>query len=226
MKTMRFLILIALASMLANAPLQAALLDLTNPGGPDLLAGYLDVSFNATSGTFLASGYTVDYQNGSVSLSDAGDYTLTANITPAGVLSGGSLTIQGDLGSGTETLLTGTLTTGPGGTAFGFQDPSEGSPRNIFEFLFTVTGGDAAVVQDFGGGGGGGAVILDAAFQDGGTPFSGYWTTSFHNVGNGSSAVSDNFAVPEPSTASLLLMVGGALWVAARCACLRTVPRP
>ena len=204
---------------------------LSNPGGPDILAfgvSGLDVNFNAGSGTFNATGLTVDYINGSVSLQGAGAYSLTASITPAGFLTSGSLTINGDVGSGDQILLSGSLSSGWSGPSgvWGFQDPSEGAPRNIFEFLFTVTGGDNAnVLQDVGGIGAGGGVIINADFGDGSQQFTGDWLTSFQNADGGNGGVSDNFAVPEPSSVSLLLLAGGPLGVVARRSRLKITPR-
>ncbi len=193
---------------------QASLLNL-NADAPDFMASFVNLSYNSTNGSFSALGFTTDYQGGSATLMDLGNYSLTANISSAGVLSSGSLTIQGDIGSGVETLLNGTLNTGANGIAFGSETTSDPSPRNIFEFLFTVTGGNSTIVSDFGGlGAANRGVILNAFFQNGGVPFTGNWTSSFHN--NGNSGVSDNFVqVPEPSVAALLL--AGAIFVRRRC---------
>ena len=207
------LLLLSGALVLAGSGAKASLLNL-DPSTPDFMTSFLSVSYNAGNSNFLASGLTTDYQGGSAALVNAGNYSLSATINHSGVLTGGSLLIKGDIGSGDETLLTGTLKTGPGGTAFGFQDPSDAPPRNLFEFLFTVTGGDPVIVNDFGGPGiANRGVIVTAEFQNGGTPFTGVWTSSFNNNGSG---FSDNFApVPEPASASLLLL-GGALLLAKR----------
>jgi len=173
---------------------------------PDFGADFLNVTYVASNDTFQAAGFTPVYSNGSVPLVGLGAYTLTATITGAGLLTAGTLMIAGDVGQGTETLLTGTLNTGASGTAFGFMDPPGGS---VFEFLFTVTGGDPTVMQDFGGTNAADCgIILDAWFVSSGTPFNGSWTNDFNN--DGFSGVSDNFAaVPEPSPI-LLLLLGGA----------------
>lgn len=195
---------------------RATLLNLTPPTTPDFMAGLMNVSYTPDyyapgSGLFLASGYTLNYANGSALLVDVGAYTLSATITSAGVLTGGGLTIQGDIGAGVETLLTGSLNTGSSGTAFGFNNGG----GNIFEFLFTVTGVNPGIVADFGGmGTPNGGVILDANFGGGGdVPFNGTWINAFHNNGSGN-AVSDNFAplvVPEPAS-GCLLGVGIVAW--------------
>ena len=212
-ETVRVMILIGASALWAGLESQAIPLGLPNPStAPDLMGSFQEVSYTAGNGLFQAIGYTTDYANGSASLVDIGAYTLIATITGAGVLTSGALTIGGDIGFGQETLLVGTLSTGPSGTAFGFMDPPIGG--NIFEFLFTVTGGDPTVVSKFGGLGAGGGVILDAWFQNGGTPFSGLWTSDFSN--DGWSGVSDSFSMspvtaPEPSSI-LVTLLGAALW--------------
>jgi len=198
--------------LLSNAELQATPLNLT-PGSPDFIASSLRVNYIvATNTTFSAVGATTSYQGGSVPLIGSGSYDLFVGINQSGVLTFGFLTINGDIGAGPETLLSGTLTTGSSGTAFGFQDPPGG---NTFEFLFTVTGGDPIVVSDFGGlGSSNHGVIVNAFFENGGVPFDGSWTSSFHNDGH--SGVSDTFAqVPEPST-MVLLFVCASAWLAIR----------
>ena len=113
------------------------------------------------------------------------------------MLSAGTLTIDGDIGAGVTTLLTGNL------NAVGSDD----NGGDIFEFRFTVTGGDPVVVNDFGGvGASNGGVILTAFFGDGDVPFTGSWTSDFNNSGTGSGVADSTLvAVPEPSTCGLLL---------------------
>ena len=186
--------------LLANSQTQAALLGLSpSPSAPDFGAGFLNVTYVATGDTFQATGFTTDYSNGTVPLLGIGPCTLTATITDDGQLTSGTLTLGGDVGQGTQTLLTGTL------NVLGFMDPPGGS---VFEFLFTVTGGNATVVQDFGGTNAANCgIILDAWFVNGGTPFNGSWTNDFNN--DGFSGLADNFAaVPEPSSI-LLVLIGG-----------------
>jgi hypothetical protein len=197
--------------LLSIAELQATQLNLT-PGSPDFIASSLSVNYGSgTSTVFSAVGTTTGYQGGSVPLISSGSYNLFAGINHSGLLTFGFLTINGDIGAGLETLLSGTLMTGPSGTAFGFQDAPGG---NIFEFLFTVTGGDPIVVSDFGGlGSSNHGVIVNAFFENGGIPFNGSWT-SFHNDGH--SGVSDAFAqVPEPS-AMVLLFICASAWLTIR----------
>jgi hypothetical protein len=166
---------------------------------PDFEASFLSVTYVASNNLLQATGFTTDYAEGTVSLIGIGSYTLSATITDDGSLTGGALTVNGDVGQGAQTLLAGTLNT------LGFMDPPGGS---VFEFLFTVTGGNPTIVQDFGGTNAANCgIILDAWFVNGGTPFGGSWTNDFDN--DGFSGLSDNFAaVPEPSSIMLALLGG------------------
>jgi hypothetical protein len=183
---------------------------------PDFMGSFMSVTYDANSHTFQASGSTTSYLNGSTNLdafADLGNYILTATITPAGVLTAGSLTIDGDIGTGSETLLTGTLHTGSDGTAFG-SSVVETNVWGRFEFLFTVTGGDPAIVRDFGGvGAANGGTVVYAQFSRGDTPFTGLWTSGFSDSGS-QGALADTVVVPEPSSI-LLLLVGGIVCVVA-----------
>jgi len=191
--------------LLAGTQSQAALLGLSPAANaPDFEASFINVTYVASNDIFQAGGFITDYANGTVPLIGIGSYTLTATITDAGLLTGGTLTVNGDVGFGPQTLLTGTL------DAIGYMDPPGGS---LFEYLFTVSGGNATIVQDFGGMGATNCgVILDAWFVNGGIPFNGSWTNDFNN--DSFSGLSDNFAaVPEPSSILLVLLggIGGAL---------------
>jgi len=196
----RVLVLIGASALWAGLESQAIPLNLPQSAtAPDLMGSFQQVSYTTGSGLFQAIGSTTDYENGSVVLVDSGAYTLTATITGAGVLTSGSLDIEGDIGSGPKTLLAATL------TALGYDN----SGGNLFQFKFNVTGGDATIVSDFGGLGAAGGVIVDAWFENGGIPFSGSWTSDFTN--DGVSGVSDAFAVPEPSSI-LVTVLAGVLW--------------
>jgi len=209
LRTVRVLIVMSAFSLVASPESHATPLYLSSPSGsPDLMTSFASVSYTTSNNLFQAIGSTTDYENGTTGLVDAGTSTLAATITGAGLLTSGSLTLQGDIGSGVETLLTGTLTTGPGGTAFGYTNVTGvvGS-GDIFEFLFTVTGGNAVIVSDFGGLGANGGVIVDANFPNADT-FDGSWTKDFLNNNEG---VSDTFSmIPEPSSV-LLVLFGGVL---------------
>ena len=105
------------------------------------------------------------------------------------------------LGANSGTLLTGTI----GSTANDFGFPTGGG--TLFEWRFTVTGGDLA--SYYGGVGTSGAgIILDGKFVDSGSiPFTGVFTSNFQNAsGTSLNGVADTF-VPEPAT---LAALGGA----------------
>jgi hypothetical protein len=171
---------------------------------PDFGVSSVSVTYTASTDSFQAQGYVTGYANGSVSLVTWGSFLMSAMISDAGVLGIGSLTIEGDIGNGVETLLAGDLQTGSSGTAFGSLEPLGGS---LFEFQFVVSGGNSSVMQDFGGLNiGRGGIIFDAWFENGGVPFLGSWTSDFHN--DGVSGTAEAFkSVPEPG--SILLLLAG-----------------
>jgi hypothetical protein len=218
MKTFRILVLFGLVSLLVNSQTQATNIYLPTPVSllPDLTGSQMYVAYNASTYAFVASGYTSDYNDlsgdvGAYSPSDT-SYYLSATINNLGNLTGGALTISGDIGAGDTTLLTANLVTGAAGTAFGYGDGSD----NIFQFLFNVTGG--SLESAFGGHGAGGGIVLSAEFggNPGDTPFTGSWFSSFNNNGSDSpNGAIDSFAVPEPSSI-LLVLVGGVLLAGAR----------
>jgi hypothetical protein len=134
-----------------------------------------------------------------------GFYTLDATIQQVGStwnLVSGTFTIKGDLmgGCSTDLLLQGSLKTGLGGQAFGYGDPGQGKspgPYNIFQFLFTVTGGNSTIMADYQRlNNGAGGILLDAFFKNTIQGFDGNFGRNFRNpAGNG---VADTF-VPEPA---------------------------
>jgi hypothetical protein len=183
----------------------------------EFAAGPINVTYDSATGNFQAGGenFFFGYEDpGLLNQDDPGNFTLVATIDHAGVLEAGTLTITGDLGTGMETLLTGDLITGPGGIAFGFADPPGG---NIFDFMFSVTGGEPTILtNDFIGRYGG--IELDAYF-DGQTvdiPFPGTWTSDFNNNGgsDNGAGLALTFLIPEPSSI-LLMSTGGVLFAAA-----------
>jgi hypothetical protein len=213
MKTLEILAAIGALLVLENSPSKAwgAPTDIfLNPGLPDLTGSYVDVTYdyNAGSGTgaFVASGWTTDYNTSSGRLDVAPDsYILSATISSGGVLaSGGTFNIYGDVGSGDTLLLSGDLTPGSAGIAFGYGD----GDNELFQFRFNVTGGTLA--GDFGGNGAEGGIILNAWFAStsGDQPFTGSWAGSFNNNAgtpyNGSGEI-DCFTVPEPGTFALVV---------------------
>jgi len=175
--------------LMLGASAQAAPLNLTLNDTPDIVSSFIDVTYDAGTDIFNASGFALELDDDGSGPAEAiagGTFDLAATIDASGVLSGGSLTIGGtvaSLGFNSGTLLTGTL------TAFGFPDAG-GDP---LEFLFDVTGGDAAGLY----GGIPGGVILSA------TGFTGDFTTNFDNLISGipgtGAAVSDVAPVPLPA---------------------------
>lgn len=235
MKTLRILVLFSMFSLWANLQSGATQLYLT-PGLPDFGATSLAVSYDVGTGTFQAQGYTDGYINPSgVNSADLGytgpfvpDYTdlsfdLTAHITSAGVLTGGTLTILGSMdGTGdiVETLLAGNLNTGADGTAFGSYLGGLSLPNaegDYFQFLFTVTGGDdPTILNDFGGlYAANREVIVSPLFSSThDVLFTGSWTTSFNN--NYSANGNADTVVPVPEPSSILLVSIGVLCMVAR----------
>ena len=235
MKPKKILAVIGLISMFAGFQSQATPLNLV-PDVPDFGNFYLTVSYNAGSGIFQASGYTLGYADPSgVSSWESGytgpfvpDYAapsfdLTAHITSAGVLTSGTVTIRGSMdytGETVETLLAGDLNTGSDGIAFGslfFAPPNTGADR--FEFTFKVTGGNSTIVSDFGGvtGAYNCGIILVPFFGPNDVLFDGSWTTSFSSENSQNGVADTVLLVPEPSSI-LLALVGGVLCVGAyRC---------
>lgn len=210
----------------ASPSLAGTTLNLTE-GLPDLTGSYLNVSYNKGSGAFLAQGYTTDYNTsgGEVGINALDLFTISANIvsnSPA-FMFGGTLTIQGGEGASgpDETLLTGSLTEGAAGTTLGY-----GSDNNqVFEFLFTVTGGqDPSVLSQFGGIGAHGGIILDAEFGSGDVPFAGSWLNNFNN-NNTDNGVANVFTVPEPSSSLLIVVAGGLFFGISRYRHLKATPR-
>jgi hypothetical protein len=177
----------------------------------------MDVSYDAGSRAFLASGWTTDYNisdgNGGaarVGVSVTDSYILSATINNSGGLTGGTLTINGAVnGDGNAIavpLLTADLVTGSAGITFGYGDGG----NNIFQFRFNVRGGTLA--DDFGGTGTAGGVTLVAWFDasSGDHPFTGSWNSNFDSNGSSNGDI-DCFSVPEPTTTACFLLGLGAL---------------
>jgi len=163
---------------------------------PDLAAGYINVTYNATAGTLSAVGWPASFNLGGsppdLGTIESGQYDLTAHVTPSGQPISGSLdvigTIPGMASSGT--LLTGQLQLSQSG--FGFQ-PGGG---DIFEFIFNITGGDLAPYYQ-----GKVSVILDA-WNSG---FNGSFANDFNASPYLSLADNSLVVVPEPTATMLLL---------------------
>jgi len=183
-KSLRIALVVA-ASVLVSRFASATPLGLMSTT-PDITSGYIEVTYDAGTDAFLASGFALTYDDGSgpVNILSTPAWTLSATIDSSGVLSGGTLSIG--------TLLSGTL------TDVGFVDGSAGA----LEFLFDVTGGSYA-----GAYGSTGGVILGAP-----NGWTGSWASSFDNVGGltgyglGEGVASTFSVVPEPSTALLFAL--------------------
>jgi len=164
---------------------------------PDIMAGFIDVTYDAGDDLFVADGFALELDDDGVGdpfQIAGGTMNITATINDSGTLVSGTVTYGGtvsSLGYTSGTLLTGNL------TAFGFGDA--GDP---FEFLFDVTGGSA---QDlFGGIGSLAGLILSV------TGFDGSFTLDFDNLiaglpGTGSGVNNAGVPVSEPAT---MLLIG------------------
>jgi len=113
----------------------------TSPGiAPDIGSSFITVDYNATGDSLIASGFAnVLTPPGSPAGNIAGGtFDINATVNDAGIATAGTLTIGGTLaglGFNSGTLLTATLST----FSAGADDP--------LEFVFNVTGGDAAVLM-------------------------------------------------------------------------------
>jgi len=154
---------------------------------PDVFSSLIQVDYDATGDTLTAVGTALTFDDDGVGPQvpiTAGTFNLAATVDAAGAASGGSLTIAGTipgLGFNSGTLLTGTL------SSFGFPDAG-GDP---LEFIFNVTGGDAASLY----GATANVVLTGAALP------ATLFASDFSNDGLGQS----DTAVPEPSAAALAL---------------------
>lgn len=195
-------------ALVYGADLRAAPLGLTLLGDPDFTANFIDLSYvaNNAPNNFSATGYNVALDDDGVGplldpfVYNYGDFSLTASITTAGLMTGGTLVVSGNYSNTiglSGVLLTGNL------TAFGFTD---GPTSELFEFTYTVTGGLMATAQYFGLPGSPGGVIYDT----GENVFNGLFTSDFGTSGFGSGGNADVAPIPEPATLSLFFL-GGAI---------------
>ena len=173
------------------AATKATPLYVVTPATPDLSGLFINISYTTGSpGTLTAS----DTLFSAFGLNDGttnhtitgGGLSLSAAIDSLGVFTSGSLSVTGTiaaLGFDSGTLLTGTL------TDFGFPDDL-GTQANVLEFLFDVTGGDAAGLY---------SAMSYIALT--GTGFSGSFSSNF---GSGDFGGPVGVLIPEPSTLPLL----------------------
>jgi hypothetical protein len=188
-----FMLALGLAAVANATPLNLNLLL------PDLLSSTIDVTYNATSDAFSASGFSLELDDDgvlpNVQLDAPGLFVIGATIDASENLqAGGTLSITGkitSLGYVSGTLLTGNL------TDFGFAGDAAGI---VFEFTFAVSGGDLA--SSYAGQPGG--VILSTALNS----FSGFgsdFDNLFFGISGTGSGISDTAPIPEPSTGLLVL---------------------
>jgi len=182
---------LGLLLVLTVATVRAIPLDLTLSDSPQIATFSIDVDYKKNKDSFTADGTPLEFDDdgiGAPEIISNGTYSITATIDELGNASGGALVIDGtiaSLGFNSGTLLTGNL------TAFGFPDAG-GDP---LEFLFDVTGGDAASL--FG-------PVVGIKLSDSG--FTGSFASNFKNNGNGKNTAAPP-VVPEPGT--FLLMLAG-----------------
>ena len=232
MNAPKFLLAMGFALTGTSLSSQAALLVTgQNPSSPyyaDFFSSGLSVSYNFNNstgiGTLIAtdSGNKEAYTSGVsspgthgvyTSTGFSGSYSLTATIQDIGgnwEVTGGSVTVDGNLffpGNNTQTgdlLLSANLKTGLNTIGYGTSGTKE------FDFLFTVSGGNSSILQDFfGDNQGQGAIILNTGTY---LPTSAYTdlSHSFNNTGAGQA----NTFVPEPAAYSWAASVVALLGIA------------
>ena len=164
---------------------------------PDVMAGFTDVTYDAGSNAFLATGFALEFDDGTGPAGTIfdGSFSITASIDAGGAAGGGTLDIGGLVSGFGLSLLTGTL------LDFGFDDAG----GTLLEFLFQVTGGDLA--PQYGGVGAAVGVILDM----GGGGYSGNFLEDFDNLigglpGTGAGVADTGRLIPGPSAIALLGM--------------------
>jgi hypothetical protein len=160
------------------------------------MAGFTDVTYDAGSNDFWATGFALEFDDGTgpaEAIFD-GSFSITASIDEAGVPGGGTLDIGGLVTGFGPSLLTGML------LDFGF----DGGGGTLLEFLFEVTGGDLA--PQYGGVGAAVGVLLDM----GGGGYSGNFLEDFDNLlgglpGTGMGVADTGRVIPGPSAIALLV---------------------
>jgi hypothetical protein len=191
-----FLLILAAAVFMFSPVARAAPLNLV-PMPPDITAGFIDVTYSAGTDLLSASGFSATLDGNNLDTSD-GVYSIDATIDETGALLSGTVSIEGTYaasGFNSGTLLTGDL------TDLGFPLPGNG---DTLEFLFDVTGGDAAGLY----GPEGGIILSFSGFGDSFASDFDNLMMGFPGTGNG---VSNNFLViPNGS-----IPIPGAVWLLA-----------
>lgn len=194
-----------LAALFAVNTQAFAVLDLPR-GGPQIESSPVDVVYTGdfVTGTLTASGVANVINPPGAPLGDIanGTFNLDAVINSNTLTASGELNIGGTapgLGYLSGTLLTGTFYVTPTPSPF---EPTQvhgafgPAPRNSLEFLFEITGGDAAEL--YGGVGGHTGVLLRPA------GYMGSFDSDFSSGPGGAFAIT--FVVPAPGTLWLMLL--------------------
>lgn len=178
------LCLVIIAALILLGGNVRADLVLTPQWAPDLSLWSVDVAYNASTHTFMASGpqsgqVFVDAEENMFIFDEWGAFNLTATIDNAGVASAGSFSLTGEvLGYGTMgPLLTGNNLSIFNSAFFDTQNPN-GDEAN-FEFVFDVSGGDMA---DLYGGIGAKTYIIMTFVNVAGDVAQKQFTTNFDNL--------------------------------------------
>lgn len=186
----------AATGLITVSGVQGGMLGLQLENSPDIVAQFIDVEYDADAPAdqLRVNGFALELDEDGVAptLAILGDapFIITATVNTSGVASGGTLTIGGtipSLGFASGTLLTATL------ADFGSPMGTDGT----IEFLWVVTGGDAAGL--YGGVGAQAGTLLTQA------NFPGSWANDWDNLDGGpgtGSAVADTATlVPAPGSA-------------------------
>ncbi len=173
-------------------------LDLTQLDTPNILAGFIEVTYDGL-GSLDALGFALELDPGTgpVPIFDFGDFFLSAQVDSFGNLLSGDFSVTGtvvSLGFTSGLLLEGSL------TDMGFPVVPG---ADTLEFLADVTSGDAAGL--FG-------PVVGVILSNSG--YAGAWDQPFDN-GFGFTSEATIAPIPEPGAGTLTLFAVGALVVAA-----------
>ncbi len=180
---------------------------------PDLDSGYIDITYNALTDAFVASGFGLtiddDGEGGVINFDVMGSSVITAIIDETGTFVSGDLSIGGQvLGAGASgPLLTGTLTNF--GYAF-FDTANSMSDSAVLEWQFGITGGDLADL--FGGIDGFVGVIFSSVSFTSGSITETQFTANFdNNYGFAGLGMATSTTAPNPEPATLGMLVFGVI---------------